>query len=117
MSVMRFGTFHLIGSPNMAPAAERFGETLDQIALADDFTFDGKYASVPTPVTVLPRPLQQPHPPIWIAVQSETSLDWAADHGCDIILSGASTAWGQLPAWIERFKQRRQPAPDDPGRP
>ena len=227
MSVMRFGTFHLIGSPNMAPAAERFGETLEQIALADDlgfdavwvaehhfsnygysanpllliarasataprvrfgqavlvtpfwhpirlaediaitdlltggrldiglgrgyqpfefrglgvdqeqsrpqfeeqfelmrlawtaddFTFDGKYASVPTPVTVLPRPLQQPHPPIWIAVQSETSLDWAADHGCDIILSGASTAWEQLPAWIERFKQRRQPAPDDPQRP
>ena len=32
MSVMRFGTFHLIGSPNMAPAAERFGETLEQIA-------------------------------------------------------------------------------------
>ena len=37
---MRFGTFHLIGSPNMAPAAERFGETLAHIALADELGFD-----------------------------------------------------------------------------
>ena len=223
---MRFGTFHLLGSPSMAPAVERFAETIDHIALADelgfdavwvaehhfsnygysanpllliarasadaprvrfgqavlvtpfwhplrlaediaitdlltggrleiglgrgyqpvefrgldvdqdqsrpifeeqfevmrlawtadDFTFDGKHFPVRSPITVLPRPLQQPHPPIWLAVQSQTSLDWAAEQGCDVILSGASTDWQQLPAWIERFKQRRRPAPDDPAR-
>jgi alkanesulfonate monooxygenase SsuD/methylene tetrahydromethanopterin reductase-like flavin-dependent oxidoreductase (luciferase family) len=223
---MRFGTFHLIGSPSMAPAVGRFAETLDHIALADqlgfdavwvaehhfsnygysanpllliarasvdtphvrfgqavlvtpfwhplrlaediaitdlltggrleiglgrgyqplefrglsvdqeqsraifeeqfevmrlawttdDFTFRGTHFPVHSPITVLPRPLQQPHPPIWLAVQSQTSLDWAAEHGCDVILSGASTDWQVLPAWIERFKQRRRPATDDPAR-
>src|SRR5919201_2147757 len=44
-SVMRFGTFHLIGSPHMAPAAERFGETLDQIALADELGFSAVWVA------------------------------------------------------------------------
>src|SRR5919201_189975 len=44
-SVMRFGTFHLIGSPGMAPAAERFGETLDHIALADQLGFDAVWVA------------------------------------------------------------------------
>ncbi|SRR5216683_758101 len=42
---MRFGTFHLIGSPNMAPAAQRFGETLDHIALADELGFDSVWVA------------------------------------------------------------------------
>src|ERR1700738_4084027 len=42
---MRFGTFHLIGSPNMAPAAERFGETLSHIALADQLGFDSVWVA------------------------------------------------------------------------
>src|SRR6202048_2927636 len=37
---MRVGTFHLIGSPSMAPPAQRFGETLAHIALADELGFD-----------------------------------------------------------------------------
>jgi len=83
---------------------------------AEDFIFNGKHFPVTQPITVLPRPLQQPHPPIWLAVQSQTSLDWAADHGCDVILSGAGTAWDELHAWIGRFLERRVPALDDPRR-
>src|SRR5919108_6257040 len=37
---MRFGTFHLIGSPDMAPAAQRFDDTLRQIELADSLGLD-----------------------------------------------------------------------------
>src|SRR4030081_315446 len=36
---MRFGTFHLVGSPAMAPGAPLFGETLGHIALADELGF------------------------------------------------------------------------------
>ncbi|MCA1646365.1 MAG: LLM class flavin-dependent oxidoreductase [Chloroflexi bacterium] len=83
---------------------------------ADDFTFGGQHFPVTHPITVLPRPLQQPHPPIWMAAQSQTSIDWAADHGCDVIVSGAGTDWDQLRAWIDRFRARRVAAPDDPSR-
>lgn len=37
---VKFGTFHLIGSPELAPASDRFRETLEQIALADELGFD-----------------------------------------------------------------------------
>src|SRR5919205_98401 len=33
---MRFGTFHLIGAPNMESAEQRIGDTVDQIVLADE---------------------------------------------------------------------------------
>src|SRR5437773_9490152 len=42
---MRFGTFHLIGSPNMAPPAQGFGEPLEQIALADELGFDSVWVA------------------------------------------------------------------------
>src|SRR5439155_19050548 len=95
------------------PIFEEQFEVMRLAWTADDFTFDGKHFPVRSPITVLPRSLQQPHPPIWLAVQSQTSLDWAADHGCDVILSGSSTAWEELPDWISRFVARRAPAPDD----
>src|SRR5919204_2978062 len=190
---MRFGTFHLLGSPEMAPAGRRFDETIEQIVLAEelgfdsiwiaehhfsnygysanpllliakasavtsrirfsqavlvtpfwhplrlaediaitdllthgrldiglgrgyqpmefrgfeaslessralfaeqlalmrkawtesDFTFEGQFYKLTSPITVLPKPIQQPHPPIWMAVQTDTSLEWAARHDCN----------------------------------
>jgi alkanesulfonate monooxygenase SsuD/methylene tetrahydromethanopterin reductase-like flavin-dependent oxidoreductase (luciferase family) len=84
--------------------------------MADDFTFSGQHVNVPTPITVLPRPHQQPHPPIWLAVQSETSLAWAASKGCDVLLTGSGTDWDTLAAWIDGYLAKRQPAPDQPTR-
>ena len=42
------------------------------------YQFDG--------VEVLPKPMQQPHPPVWMAATSESSLDWAASHGFSILM-------------------------------
>src|SRR5260370_13667530 len=84
---------------------------------ADDFTFAGTHFPVTHPISVLPRPRQLPHPPIWMAAQSQTSLDWAAAHGLDAILSRAGTPWDELRRSIARFLERRVPAPDDPQRP
>jgi alkanesulfonate monooxygenase SsuD/methylene tetrahydromethanopterin reductase-like flavin-dependent oxidoreductase (luciferase family) len=75
-----------------------------------DFTFEGQFYKLPTPITVLPRPLQQPHPPIWIAVQSDASLAWAATHDCDVLVSGSSASWPQVMAWSERLRELRPPA-------
>src|SRR5262249_25193187 len=36
----------------------------------DDFTFEGRHFSVDH-ATLLPRPVQQPHPPIWIGASGE----------------------------------------------
>jgi alkanesulfonate monooxygenase SsuD/methylene tetrahydromethanopterin reductase-like flavin-dependent oxidoreductase (luciferase family) len=39
----------------------------------DDFTFEGRHYSV-TNVTLHPRPVQQPHPPIWIGASGERRM-------------------------------------------
>jgi alkanesulfonate monooxygenase SsuD/methylene tetrahydromethanopterin reductase-like flavin-dependent oxidoreductase (luciferase family) len=42
-------------------------------------------------VEVLPKPVQQPHPPIWLAAGSEGSIRWAAARGYSILLGPHST--------------------------
>ncbi len=37
-------------------------------------------------VEVLPKPLQQPHPPVWMAATSEAALEWAAGRGFSILM-------------------------------
>ena len=43
---------------------------------------DGRFFSYPN-ATVLPPPLQQPHPPLWIAALSARSMRWAIELGLD----------------------------------
>jgi alkanesulfonate monooxygenase SsuD/methylene tetrahydromethanopterin reductase-like flavin-dependent oxidoreductase (luciferase family) len=35
---------------------------------------------------VLPKPLQRPHPPVWMAATSEGAIDWAAGRGFSILM-------------------------------
>ena len=48
------------------------------------FRFDG--------VEVLPKPLQQPHPPVWMAATSEDALAWAAGRGFSILMDPHAAA-------------------------
>ena len=47
------------------------------------FRFDG--------IELLPKPLQQPHPPVWMAASSEPAIDWAAGRGFSILMDPHST--------------------------
>ncbi|HZT86852.1 MAG TPA: LLM class flavin-dependent oxidoreductase [Stellaceae bacterium] len=38
------------------------------------------------PVEVLPKPMQRPHPPVWMAATSEGAIDWAAGRGFSILM-------------------------------
>jgi alkanesulfonate monooxygenase SsuD/methylene tetrahydromethanopterin reductase-like flavin-dependent oxidoreductase (luciferase family) len=50
----------------------------------ESFSYQGKFWSYKD-VAIWPRPLQQPHPPIWIPVTtSKESIDWAARHNAPI---------------------------------
>ena len=85
----------------------QFAEQVDLIRKAwteSDFTFEGQFYHLPDPITVLPKPVQRPHPPLWVAVQSDASLEWAATHDCDALVSGSSASWQQLGVWSERLR-------------
>jgi alkanesulfonate monooxygenase SsuD/methylene tetrahydromethanopterin reductase-like flavin-dependent oxidoreductase (luciferase family) len=48
------------------------------------FGYDGTFFRFP-PLEVLPKPVQQPYPPIWIAALSPSTLEWAADAGYPVL--------------------------------
>ncbi len=65
----------------------RFDEAYEIILKAwteEAFSYQGKYWSYKD-VAIWPRPLQQPHPPIWIPITtSKESIDFAARHNAPI---------------------------------
>ena len=69
-----------------------FEESLEVLLKAwteEDFTFDGRFVRVPHPTTVLPRPLQRPHPPLWLAGTSPDSIELVGRLGMTPITSVA----------------------------
>ncbi len=51
---------------------------------AGDYAHNGEFWSFPTSTSV-PKPLQKPHPPIWVAARAPITFDYAVEHGCNIL--------------------------------
>ena len=68
-------------------AAERQRETLEILlgiwAKDEDYSYEGKCYKFPAVYTV-PRPLQSPHPPLWIAARTPDTLRFCVTHGIGI---------------------------------
>ena len=66
---------------NVAESRQKFHETLEVLLKAwtqEGFTYDGDYVQIPKPVTVFPKPLQQPYPPLLLTGTSVDSMRIAA---------------------------------------
>lgn len=77
----------------MIESYDRFREVIDIVVKAwtnERLTYQGKYFSFED-VEVLPKPLQQPHPPMWVAAASPDAIDWAASMGHTILMDPHST--------------------------
>jgi alkanesulfonate monooxygenase SsuD/methylene tetrahydromethanopterin reductase-like flavin-dependent oxidoreductase (luciferase family) len=69
-------------------STSRFRETVEIVLRAwteERLSFEGMYFHFDG-VEVLPKPLQQPHPPVWMAATSESAIDWAAGRGFSILM-------------------------------
>jgi len=51
---------------------------------AGDYEHDGEFWTFPTSTSV-PKPLQQPHPPIWVAARSPITFDYAIKNNCHVM--------------------------------
>jgi len=79
--------FSAFGVPP-AESAERFREAVDIVLQAwtqESLTWKSAHFSFEG-VEVLPKPLQRPHPPVWMAASSESAIDWAASRGFSILM-------------------------------
>jgi alkanesulfonate monooxygenase SsuD/methylene tetrahydromethanopterin reductase-like flavin-dependent oxidoreductase (luciferase family) len=89
-----------------AQARGRFEECLDVVVKAwtstERFSHDGRYWRF-RDIVVEPRPVQRPHPPIWVAALSEDSVRDAARHGRSLLLDQFSDAalTGQRISWYQ----------------
>ncbi|MDH3221287.1 MAG: LLM class flavin-dependent oxidoreductase [Gammaproteobacteria bacterium] len=51
---------------------------------AGDYEHNGEFWSFPTSTSV-PKPVQKPHPPIWIAARSPITFDYAVKNNCHVM--------------------------------
>jgi alkanesulfonate monooxygenase SsuD/methylene tetrahydromethanopterin reductase-like flavin-dependent oxidoreductase (luciferase family) len=87
---------HGFGVP-MTESAGRFAEALQVILAAwtaERFRYDGAYYVIPD-VSVFPRPVQRPHPPIYLVAVSPERLAFAAREGYSAYV-GAIRSVGEL---------------------
>ncbi|HMK68332.1 MAG TPA: LLM class flavin-dependent oxidoreductase [Stellaceae bacterium] len=64
-----------------------------------DYEHHGKYWSFPASTSV-PKPLQRPHPRIWVAARDPGTYDWALANGCSIMSWAISRPFAE----VEKYK-------------
>lgn len=80
----RFGIDEKIGAARLREGMEVVQGLLTQ----DDFAYQGATISF-GPATAVPKPIQRPHPPIWVAARNPDTIRWAAQQGYNLL----STPW------------------------
>jgi alkanesulfonate monooxygenase SsuD/methylene tetrahydromethanopterin reductase-like flavin-dependent oxidoreductase (luciferase family) len=79
--------FNAFGVP-IEESADRFREAVEIVLASwtqERMSFHGKHFSFDN-IEVMPKPLQRPHPPTWMAATSESAIDWAANRGFSILM-------------------------------
>ena len=88
-----------------AESRDRFREILDIVEQAwtkPSFSYDGKYHSFKD-VSVVPKPYQQPTPPIRIAASTPDTFPAIGRRGAPIFASVRHTSWSDLPKQIQTY--------------
>lgn len=83
-----FPTEYISYSINPTESQARFREAFQLVkeiwTTEGPISFAGEYYSV-RDYNIWPKPLQDPHPPVWMACNSEDSLDFAVDTGSHVM--------------------------------
>ena len=88
---------------NTKKSWDEFVRCLPKMWTTETFSYEGEFWSMP-PRTILPKPYQKPHPPLWVAVTSAgTELD-AADRG----LGSLGLTFGGFAEQEQKIKEYRR---------
>jgi alkanesulfonate monooxygenase SsuD/methylene tetrahydromethanopterin reductase-like flavin-dependent oxidoreductase (luciferase family) len=78
---------------------------------AGDYAHDGEFWKFPA-TTSAPKPLQAPHPPIWVAARDPNSHDFAVANGCNVQCTPLWNGDAEITSLMERFEAACAKAPD-----
>jgi alkanesulfonate monooxygenase SsuD/methylene tetrahydromethanopterin reductase-like flavin-dependent oxidoreductase (luciferase family) len=67
-----------------------------------DYAHQGEFWQFPE-TTSAPKPLQQPHPPIWVAARDPNSHEFAVANGCNVQVTPLWLDDAEVEALMERF--------------
>jgi alkanesulfonate monooxygenase SsuD/methylene tetrahydromethanopterin reductase-like flavin-dependent oxidoreductase (luciferase family) len=84
----------------------RFDEAIEILRRAwsqERFSFDGKFYTVQE-VAVVPKPVQKPHPPLYVVGTSDNSFRMAGERGFHVA-TGGPVPWTVAALGIETYKQ------------
>ena len=70
---------------------------------AGDYAHEGEFWSFPT-ATSVPKPLQQPHPPVWIAARAPVTYDYAVKHNCNIMSWPITRPMNEVETYLQRLE-------------
>jgi alkanesulfonate monooxygenase SsuD/methylene tetrahydromethanopterin reductase-like flavin-dependent oxidoreductase (luciferase family) len=98
--------FQAFGVP-VEESADRFREAVEIVLASwtqERMSFHGKHFDFDG-IEVLPKPLQRPHPPTWMAATSESAIDWAASRGFSILMD-PHASFRELGAKRQRYREK-----------
>jgi len=91
---------------NVAEERERYHEAYDLIVKAwtepEPFEWHSEYYDYPC-VSILPRPVQRPYPPVWTTATSSESIQWAAHKQISFISHGPTGEAAERLAYYQSY--------------
>ena len=75
-----------------------------------DVAHDGEFWQFPSS-TVAPKPLQKPHPPLWVAARHPTTYDWALPLGCNIMSWALTRPFSEVVKYKAQFEEALERSP------
>ncbi|HLZ71169.1 MAG TPA: LLM class flavin-dependent oxidoreductase [Dehalococcoidia bacterium] len=96
-----FGVFGL----DLDSSYAHFRENVEIVVRAwseERISYSGQFTTVEN-IEVLPKPLQKPHPPVWLAASSPDALNWAGSQGYSILMDPHSPH-GDIAAKFNNYK-------------
>ena len=78
-----------------------------------DVEHDGEFWRFPK-ATSVPKPLQKPHPPIWVAARAPVSFDYAVAQGCNIMSWPLTRPMSEVELYDRRLRDALEKYPASP---
>ncbi len=78
-----------------------------------DYEHRGEFWSFPK-ATSVPKPLQQPHPPIWVAARDPGTFEWAIESGANIMATPLARPHAEVGILGQRFAETLAKFPGRP---
>ena len=80
---------------------------------AGDYEHNGEFWSFPS-ATSVPKPVQQPHPPIWVAARAPVTFDYAVENHCNVMSWPLTRPFAEAEEYKGRLDQAMAAHPECP---